>query len=564
MIHSQEWKNGILCNSLCQLLFKKGRIIWKSEFTKENNVLKETSVFRNGLAYFILCGNEKSTYNIIDSDGNITFTRDFTEDFKILGHGDGLFLVAEHVVNFDTDEWQIGAMDKNGIMVVAYKVYETDTAPTPPMAVDLPADHSIEMQDIEVSLSQLEAEYQAWLEECRDYTGETGTEYYIKMNEIEEDFNDRRAELEERRRQLMTEYTEQSEKYDQYQEELGNYEITMNNYVPKTMRFDMDSNNPDYYRSCEYLGDNIYKLNFGYGFEMLNIDTQNIINQCNYSEDEEHIEYFITGFENGSATVLYNKCTDTDSETVKGPAGRLLPTSLCSIYRMDVNGLMTLEVTNAWTKYVVENILVHDNIFSEGLLFVPYEQNQDKTVYTDLEYYAITGDREAADENGFILQTGAYYDIEGRIVIDFPEYRGKKDYICSPFYNGYAVVLVKGEDQLVYFTVIDKTGTQMFDPRPGFMDVCISKDGKYLVAVKEGMLTVFDVKGNPLTSIDYHEIRPIERVDHAVSGRYNYDETSYDVIDGMIRFNDFYVNIEDGTVLGSTFMAGNDFTVTRH
>lgn len=62
---------------------------------------------------------------------------------------------------------------------------------------------------------------------------------------------------------------------------------------------------------------------------------------------------------------------------------------------MDVNGLMTLEVTNAWTKYVVENILVHDNIFSEGLLFVPYEQNQDKTVYTDLEYYAITGDREA-------------------------------------------------------------------------------------------------------------------------------------------------------------------------
>lgn len=122
----------------------------------------------------------------------------------------------------------------------------------------------------------------------------------------------------------MAEYTEQSEKYDQYQEELGNYEITMNNYVPKTMRFDMDSNNPDYYRSCEYLGDNIYKLNFGYGFEMLNIDTQNIINQCNYSEDEEHIEYFITGFENGSATVLYNKCTDTDSETVKGPAGRSL------------------------------------------------------------------------------------------------------------------------------------------------------------------------------------------------------------------------------------------------
>lgn len=563
---TQHWDviNDFQGYNRAALIDTQGRIIWKSEFTKENNVLKETSVFRNGLAYFIFCGNEKSTYNIIDSDGNITFTRDFTEDFKILGHGDGLFLVAEHVVNFDTDEWQIGAMDKNGIMVVAYKVYETDTAPTPPMAVDLPADHSMEMQDIEISLSQLEAEYQAWLEECWDYTGETGTEYYKKMNEIEEDFNNRRAGLEERRRQLMAEYTEQSEKYDQYQEELSNYEITMNNYVPKTMRFDMDFNNPDYYRSCEYLGDNIYKLNFGYGFEMLNIDTQNIINQCNYSADEEHIECFITGFENGSATVLYNKCTDTDSETVKDPAGRLLPTSLCSIYRMDVNGLMTLEVTNAWTKYVVENILAHDNIFSEGLLFVPYEQNQDKAVYTDLEYYAITGDREAADENGFILQTGAYYDIEGRIVIDFPEYRGKKDYICSPFYNGYAVVLVKGEDQLVYFTVIDKTGAQMFDPRPGFIDVCISKDGKYVVAVKEGMLTVFDVKGNPLTSIDYHKIMPIERVGHAVSGGYNYDETSYDVIDGMIRFNDFYVNIEEGMVLGSTFMAGNDFTVTRH
>lgn len=560
----QHWDDDFQGYNRAALIDTQGRVMWKSEFTKEDRALKETSEFRNGLAYFVFNGNDKSTYNIIDSDGNVTFTRDFTEDFMILGHGDGLFLVAEHIVDFDTDEWQIGAMDRNGTMVAAYKAYEMDTAPVPPMVVAPPADHSLEMQDIEASLSQLEAEYQVWLEECWDYRGETDEEYYKKTNETAEDFNNRRMKLEERRQQLISEYEEQSEKYEGYQDELSMYEFTMDNYVPKTVSFDRYSSDPDFYRSCEYLGENIYKLNFGYGFVLVNIDMQDVINVCDYFANTEHIRQFITSFENGGATILYEVPVDQESAVEKGASAQLLPISLCSVCRIDVNGTITTMVDNIWAKYILCDILNDGNIFREGLLFVPYDPVEDMSICIDKEYYAMTRDENAAYENGFTVHTGVYCDIEGEVVIDFPEYRGRKEYICSPFYNGHAVVLVKGEDQLVYFTVIDREGTRMFELKSGYADVCMSRDGKYLTAIKEGMLTVFDVKGNPLMSIDYHNIKPTERLEYAVIGDYSYDETAYDVIDGMIRFNDFYVNIEEGAVLGSTFNAGKEFSVIRH
>ena len=195
----QHWDDDFQGFNRAALIDTQGKIIWKSEFTKENTVLRESSQFKNGLAYFVFNGNEKSAYTIIDSDGNVTFTRDFSEDFIILEQGDGLFLVAEHITNFDTDEWQLGAMDRNGTMVVPYKTYVTDTPPTAPAPVEQPSDYSADLQDIEDSLSQLAAEYQEWLEECWDYQGERDAEYYKRTNETETDYKYRRKELEERR-----------------------------------------------------------------------------------------------------------------------------------------------------------------------------------------------------------------------------------------------------------------------------------------------------------------------------------------------------------------------------
>lgn len=116
-------KEGV-ANHRAALIDSQGKILWESALTKNDQVLNEKSEFVGGLAYFVYNGNDKSNYNIIDSNGNVTFTRDCGEDYIILGHGNGLFLVAEHTVNFDSNEWKIAAIDKSGNVVAPLKAYE--------------------------------------------------------------------------------------------------------------------------------------------------------------------------------------------------------------------------------------------------------------------------------------------------------------------------------------------------------------------------------------------------------------------------------------------------------
>ena len=48
------------------------------------------------------------------------------------------------------------------------------------------------------------------------------------------------------------------------------------------------------------------------GFAILNLDSQSVISLNTYSENTAHIEQFITGFDNGTATVLYNEPIDME------------------------------------------------------------------------------------------------------------------------------------------------------------------------------------------------------------------------------------------------------------
>lgn len=123
------------------LIDTEGNFLWKSESIKKlYNSTVRSSEFKNGLAYFTLYGNTE-TINIIDSDGNITFTAPNSDDFKILGHDNGLFLVAKHVSNFDANEWQMGTIDKYGKTVVPFKaleIYEDLPEPVEPPSGDPP------------------------------------------------------------------------------------------------------------------------------------------------------------------------------------------------------------------------------------------------------------------------------------------------------------------------------------------------------------------------------------------------------------------------------------------
>jgi hypothetical protein len=106
----------------------QGNIIWESTPLTRETANCWFSTFKDGLAYF---GSSDTDFSIIDSDGNITYSQE--SGYSVVGYGSGLFVVTQHVSNFDTDEWQIGAIDKNGKLVVPFeaivkpkKPYESD------------------------------------------------------------------------------------------------------------------------------------------------------------------------------------------------------------------------------------------------------------------------------------------------------------------------------------------------------------------------------------------------------------------------------------------------------
>lgn len=534
------------------LIDTRGRILWKSERTLNDQSLTEISEFRDGLAYFIFDGNEGKSYYIIDSEGNVSYTKECSEDFMILSHGGGLFLVAEHIANFDVDGWQIGTIDKNGSIVAEYKAYEITTPQEEPLPVEEPADISSEIQDIDDALSQIEEERQAWLEECWDYRGEVDEEYRKMVDEMTMEFQNRRDELTDRKEQLQEQYDVQVEEYQEYQMELGDYETAIL-HEPETIVLDNLSTH-DYQLLCEYLGENIFRVPSGDGFVTLNMDSQSVISVDAYSDNTAHIERFITDFENGSATVLYKEPVDFEAlkEEDRDIYWAILPANLYSLCRMEVDGSIIPIMSNSWTNYVLPQILNYENEFHDGLLFVPYREGDD-TVYLDKVVYALTRDEKAAEEKGFVFHTGVYYNLYGEVALELAEYNGKNIYFCDPFYNEYALMLIQGADQFPYFTVIDKNGKLQFEPQPGFEDVYMSKDGKYLIAVKWHNVTVFDITGNAMVSVNSEQISSEDGLQ--IRSQQVYSEHKYDVCDEVIRFRDFYVNVKEKMVIGSNFDA---------
>ncbi len=459
----QNWQG----NERAALIDTQGKIIWESELTENNIVLKETNEFRNGLTYCVFDGNDKSSYLIIDVDGNVTFTHDCNEDYKILCHGNELFLIAEHIKNFDSNEWRIGAIDKNGNVVAPFQTYEK-TPPFGPEAIEAPQGEAPDPN--------------------YDYWG------YL-------------------------EYQKQLEAHEEY----INY-----SYTPEIISFD------EKYISCEYLGENIFKINFTDYYVLLNINTQQII--YTYSnENENNIKNFLSNFENDKAEVLYGNYNNS---------------AICSL---GTDGSFTPTISNIWTKRLlgerVNLVEYESNKFHEELIFVPYNPLIDKEVFIDREFYEETGDLETATENGFTFYTGVYYNPNGEVIIDFPEYRENYKYNCSLFYNGYAAMQILGADGLSYITAINKNGELMFEPKSDFDTVYISEDGKYITAVKNGSVTVFDINGNSLVSIEYTGITSNNTIE-------------YNVYDGVIKMKDFYVNIEDGTVIGLHY--GEDLSIIMH
>jgi len=98
------------------------------------------SDFKDGIAFFVTCpnavlykrgdssfgnnvfswnsSNDSIYFHTVDESGSITDV-----DYRLLAHGDGQFIAATHISNFDVDEWRIGTIDKYGNEINEFRNY---------------------------------------------------------------------------------------------------------------------------------------------------------------------------------------------------------------------------------------------------------------------------------------------------------------------------------------------------------------------------------------------------------------------------------------------------------
>jgi hypothetical protein len=209
---------------------------------------------------------------------------------------------------------------------------------------------------------------------------------------------------------------------------------------------------------------------------------------------------------------------------------------------MDTNGSLTERIGECWISDRLE--------FYDGLTFL------------------------SSSNSGYVYDgklSKAYYDMYGNLAIDFPEYNGIRNYDCGNFVDGYAVMSLEGADGKSYFTIIDKTGKQMFEPQTGYNRLTIFSGNYALAYLTENkyeeehpydpryggnVISVLNMKGETLLTIVGEKIKSM----YMSLAR---DTDPYIISCGLLRLTgesvgdtkgDVYINIADGTVIGN-----NDF-----
>lgn len=103
--------------------YDKDGIIYTGIIDTDGNVLYESdgdfehkSQFLDGLSFYVRDTDAGTICGIVDIDGNLLYESEPFSDggYKIAAYGEGHFLVTQHIVNFDIDEWRYGTIDKNG------------------------------------------------------------------------------------------------------------------------------------------------------------------------------------------------------------------------------------------------------------------------------------------------------------------------------------------------------------------------------------------------------------------------------------------------------------------
>ncbi len=93
-----------------------------------------------------------------------------------------------------------------------------------------------------------------------------------------------------------------------------------------------------------------------------------------------------------------------------------------------------------------------------------------------------------------------YFDLSGQLVLSLEGLYPELDVWGYPFYDGYAVVWIRGQDRNDYATVIDRNGEQQFEPVPigKVLSSGMILSGRFMVRSADGERLILDRQGNVL------------------------------------------------------------------
>jgi hypothetical protein len=123
--------NGVLTSAVINtegiVIFEQ--IIGQSTSGRDYNPI--CAPFTDGLSYIVADRSHDKTFKVIDNSGKLLYDSSHDgNDYILLGYGDGHFVVAQYIANFNTNEWRLGTIDADGIVLNEMKVIDDTGRPT--------------------------------------------------------------------------------------------------------------------------------------------------------------------------------------------------------------------------------------------------------------------------------------------------------------------------------------------------------------------------------------------------------------------------------------------------
>lgn len=163
------------------------------------------------------------------------------------------------------------------------------------------------------------------------------------------------------------------------------------------------------------------------------------------------------------------------------------------------------------------------------------------TSYLDIGSYSegvfVAGENT---DRGFVCN--GFYDLEGNLVIDLSGYTTE----TYPFFkNGYCVLNLVNDGNVDYFTILDKNGTQLFEPQKG--EAKGDHNSGIASYVTEGVIVVYDYDKEEYRYVDINGNTVLE--EYRLSADWNGNGAMGKFYDGIARTssewnNCFYIDRE--------------------